>query len=118
MKQLASELGNYRINVNAVMPGVIATGMTSPMLGRAEWQRMLARQTPSGRWGTAQEVAKLVAFLLSADASYINGEGILIDGGSTLHGFPRWYALDYTQENVCDWEALFAEYPYAEDGAS
>jgi NAD(P)-dependent dehydrogenase (short-subunit alcohol dehydrogenase family) len=115
MKQLASELGNYRINVNAVMPGVIATGMTSPMLGRAEWQRMLTRQTPTGRFGTAQEVAKLVAFLLSADASYINGEGILIDGGSTLHGFPRWYALDYTQENVCDWEALFAEYPYAED---
>ena len=65
-----------------------------------------------GRWGKPQDVAKLVAFLLSDDASYINGEGIMIDGGQTLHGFPRWYALDYTKDNVCDWEERFNEYPY------
>jgi len=46
------------------------------------------------------------------DAGYINGEGIMIDGGSTLHGFPRWYALDYSKPQVCDWDALFDEYPY------
>ena len=36
----------------------------------------------------------------------------MIDGGSTLHGFPRWYSLDYSKENACDWDALFDEYPY------
>jgi NAD(P)-dependent dehydrogenase (short-subunit alcohol dehydrogenase family) len=114
MKHLASELGNYRINVNAILPGVIATGMTGPMLERDAWKRMLVRQTPVGRWGEPRDVAKLVAFLLSDDAGYINGEGIMIDGGSTLHGAPRWYSLDYTKENEADWEAMFSEYPYRE----
>jgi NAD(P)-dependent dehydrogenase (short-subunit alcohol dehydrogenase family) len=114
MKHLASELGNYRINCNAVLPGVVETGMTSPMLGKPELQRMLVRQTPVGRWGRPEDVAKLVAFLLSEDAEYINGEGVMIDGGSTLHGFPRWCSLDYTEKNVADWEGLFAEYPYRE----
>lgn len=113
-KHLATELGNYRINVNAIMPGVVETGMTGPMLARPEWRRMLERQTPVGRWGRPLDVAKLVAFLLSEDAEYINGEGIMIDGGSTLHGFPRWYSLDYSKRNVADWEELFAEYPYRE----
>jgi len=36
----------------------------------------------------------------------------MIDGGSTLHAFPRWYALDYTQDQQCDWEQRFADYPY------
>ena len=112
MKHLAAELGNYRINVNAILPGVIETGMTTPMLRDERMQRMLIRETPVGRWGKPQDVAKLVAFLLSDDASYINGEGIMIDGGQTLHGFPRWYALDYTKDNVCDWEERFNEYPY------
>ena len=112
MKHMAAELGNYRINVNAILPGVIETGMTTPMLRDERMQRMLIRETPVGRWGKPQDVAKLAAFLLSDDASYINGEGIMIDGGQTLHGFPRWYALDYTKENVCDWEARFNEYPY------
>ena len=112
MKHMASELGNYRINVNAIQPGVIATGMTAPMLADERIRRMPVRQTPVGRWGEPEDVAKLVAFLLSEDAGYINGEGIMIDGGSTLHGFPRWYALDYSQRNACDWEALFEEYPY------
>ena len=112
MKHMAAELGNYRINVNAILPGVIETGMTTPMLRDERMQRMLIRETPVGRWGKPEDVAKLVAFLLSEDASYINGEGIMIDGGQTLHGFPRWYALDYTKENVCDWEERFNEYPY------
>ncbi len=112
MKHMAAELGNYRINVNAILPGVIETGMTGPMISQEKWQHMLVRQTPVGRWGKPEDVAKLVAFLLSNDAGYINGESVMIDGGSTLHGFPRWYALDYTKQNECDWEALFEEYPY------
>ena len=76
-------------------------------------RRMLVRETPSGRWGEPRDIAKLVTFLLSDDASYINGEDIMIDGGSTLHGAPRWYALDYTKSNTVDWEAHNERYPYA-----
>lgn len=112
-KHLAAELGNYRIGVNAICPGVIATGMTGPMLGNEAWRRMLARETPAGRWGEPRDVAKLVAFLLSDDASYINGEDIMIDGGSTLQGAPRWYSFDYTTTNSIDWDAQFARWPYA-----
>lgn len=113
-KHLASELGNYRINVNAICPGVVESGMTGPMLAKEEWRRMLVRQTPVGRWGRTEDVAKLVAFLLSEDAAYVNGEDIMIDGGSTLHGAPRWYSLDYTQANACDWAAPHRQYPYSE----
>ena len=112
MKHMAAELGNYRINVNAILPGVVETGMTGPMLAEEKWRRMLVRETPVGRWGKPQDIAKLVAFLLSEDAGYINGEGIMIDGGSTLHGYPRWYGLDYTKQNECDWDAVFQHYPY------
>ena len=112
-RHLASELGNYRINVNAICPGVVESAMTGPMLEHEKWQRMLRRETPAGRWGRTEDVAKLVTFLLSADASYINGEDIMIDGGSTLHGAPRWYALDYTKANECDWDAAFGRFPFA-----
>lgn len=113
-KHLAAELGNHRINVNAILPGVVETGMTGPMLSEAKWRRMLERETPVGRWGKPEDVAKLVAFLLSDDAAYINGEDIMIDGGSTLHGAPRWYSLDYSKKNSSDWNAAFSRYPYAE----
>ncbi|MEP9356110.1 SDR family NAD(P)-dependent oxidoreductase [Xanthobacter sp. KR7-65] len=112
MKHLASELGNYRINVNAILPGVIETAITAEKMQHPPVRNMLVRQTPVGRWGSAMDVAKLVAFLLSDDAGYINGEGIMIDGGSTLHGYPRWYALDYTEQNKADWEEMFDQYPY------
>ena len=112
-KHLASELGNYRINVNAICPGVVESGMTGPMLSSDAWRRMLIRETPVGRWGAPRDVAKLVSFLLSDDAGYINGEDIMIDGGSTLGGAPRWYSLDYTKDNVADWDAQNDRYPYS-----
>jgi NAD(P)-dependent dehydrogenase (short-subunit alcohol dehydrogenase family) len=112
-RHMATELGPARIRTNAVLPGVIATDMTAPMLERTRWQNMIARETPVGRAGRPEEVARLVAFLLSEDAGYINGEGIAIDGGSTLHGYPRWFAQDYSTDDVNDWKSRFAEYPYA-----
>jgi NAD(P)-dependent dehydrogenase (short-subunit alcohol dehydrogenase family) len=116
-RHMATELGPARIRTNAVLPGVIATEMTAPMLERTRWQNMIARETPVGRAGRPEEVARLVAFLLSDDAGYINGEGIAIDGGSTLHGYPRWFAQDYSTNDVNDWKSRFAEYPYAPGAA-
>jgi NAD(P)-dependent dehydrogenase (short-subunit alcohol dehydrogenase family) len=112
MQHMASELGTHRIRVNAVMPGVVESPMTAPMLERDHWRRMLEREVPLGRWGQPEEVAKVVGFLLSEYASYVNGTSVLVDGGSTLHASPRWYALDYSLASA-DWEACFAHYPYA-----
>ena len=103
---LASELGNFRIRVNVVMPGVVETGMTAPMLsgpdGEGHLEGLLA-DTPVGRLGLAEDVASLAAFLLSDDAAFITGEDVRIDGGQTIHGHPRWYRTDYRREFETDW---------------
>ncbi len=80
---LASELGEKNIRVNAVIPGLIRTAMTEDFFSdefAAQMEKFLSR-VPLHRAGSADEVAKLVAFLLSEDASYINGDAIFIDGG-------------------------------------
>lgn len=98
---MASELGSHRIRVNCVMPGVVETGMTAPMLqgpegaGHAE---LLLANTPVGRLGVPEDVANLVAFLLSREAGFITGEAVMIDGGQRVHGHPQWYATDYRTE--------------------
>jgi NAD(P)-dependent dehydrogenase (short-subunit alcohol dehydrogenase family) len=104
MVGMASELGSHRIRVNAVMPGVIETGMTAPMLAEPEHREVLLAETPVGRLGLPADVAGTVAFLLSDEASYITGHAVMIDGGSTIHGHPRWFRLDYRDDFVEDWQ--------------
>lgn len=102
-KCMAAELGNSRINVNAINPGPIETDMTKPMLKEPKFQKMLKSTTPLGRWGNPEEVGKLVAFLASDDADFINGQAINIDGGITLPTVPAWFPIDYTKSNEVDW---------------
>lgn len=75
-KSLAMEIGKKRITVNAVAPGFIKTDMT---MGLDETE--LKKLVPLNRFGTAQEVAFAVAFLVSEKASYITGETISVNGG-------------------------------------
>lgn len=75
-KSLAMEIGKKKITVNAVAPGFIKTDMT---MGLDESE--LKKLVPLNRFGTAQEVAYVVAFLASEKASYITGETISINGG-------------------------------------
>ncbi|MEL6459232.1 MAG: SDR family oxidoreductase, partial [Cyanobacteria bacterium J06621_15] len=67
------------IRVNAISPGVIATEMSDEALGDAS--EAIMQQIPMGRLGEPEEIAKVVLFLASDDASYIAGEDLLVDGG-------------------------------------
>ena len=75
-KSLAKELASRNIRVNAVAPGFIRTDMTNG-IDENEWKK----QIPAGRFGEPGEVAALVGFLASEQASYITGEVISINGG-------------------------------------
>lgn len=75
-RSLANEVGRKGITVNSVAPGFIKTDMTED-LNEAE----LKKSIPVGRFGEAEEVADLVAFLASEKSSYITGECISINGG-------------------------------------
>ena len=78
-KALAKELAPRNIRVNAVSPGFITTDMTAHI--PEEMQKKMLAVTPLARLGTAEEVAKAVAFLASTDASYITGEVLKVNGG-------------------------------------
>ncbi|MDP3867548.1 SDR family NAD(P)-dependent oxidoreductase [Phenylobacterium sp.] len=95
VKILASELGAHRIRVNAVLPGVIDTPMTESLMAVEGVRETLTAATPLGRAGLPDDVAQAAAFLCSDAASYVTGTTLLIDGGQTLHGYPRWFSTDH-----------------------
>ncbi|WP_373229529.1 elongation factor P 5-aminopentanone reductase [Cohnella sp.] len=78
-KSMAKELASFGITVNAVAPGAIDTDMLSAF--KAAEREELCREIPIGRLGHADEVAQLVRFLVSDDASYITGQVVGINGG-------------------------------------
>lgn len=75
-KSLAQEVGRSKITVNAVAPGFIKTDMTQDLD-----EKELKRLIPVNRFGTADEVAHAVGFLASAEASYITGQVLSVNGG-------------------------------------
>lgn len=81
-KSLAREVASRNILVNSVAPGFIATDMTS-VLNDAQKEN-ISTQIPLKRMGTAEDVANLVKFLASEEASYITGQVINVDGGMVM----------------------------------
>jgi 3-oxoacyl-[acyl-carrier protein] reductase len=78
-KSLAKEVGSRGITVNAVAPGFIETRLTDVL--PQELKDNLLKNTPLGRFGTPEDIAGAVAFLVSADASFITGHVLTVDGG-------------------------------------
>jgi NAD(P)-dependent dehydrogenase (short-subunit alcohol dehydrogenase family) len=88
MRTLAVELAPRGIRVNAVSPGPIETpmmtklGMPADMLD--DFKVSFAARIPTGRFGTPEEIGNAVAFLGSAEASYITGANLVVDGGRSI----------------------------------
>jgi enoyl-[acyl-carrier protein] reductase III len=86
VRYMAVEFGARGINVNAVNGGIIETASSEYFYnvpGMAPLSAVLPR-IPKGRMGTAQEVADVIAFLLSPAAEYITGQSIVVDGGLSV----------------------------------
>lgn len=84
-KQLAVELGNVNIRVNAVCPGPVETEMAKLVHSvaiRSDYYDTI----PQGRYGTVEEIADAVGFLCSAQASFVNGQYLAVDGGFDASG--------------------------------
>jgi len=78
-RAVARELGSRNITANVVAPGPITTAMTDALSD--DRRQAMTSQVPLGRFGTAEEVAAVVAFLCSDAAGYVNGAVVPVDGG-------------------------------------
>jgi NAD(P)-dependent dehydrogenase (short-subunit alcohol dehydrogenase family) len=78
-KSVARELGRYQINVNVILPGLILTPTISKMAEK--YQNMIIEDTPLKRIGQPEEVAKVIAFLASDEASFVTGAMVEVSGG-------------------------------------
>jgi 3-oxoacyl-[acyl-carrier protein] reductase len=84
---LAIELGPFNVTVNAVAPGYVATPMTAATAERVgvtaeDHQQAVAERTPLRRVAQPEEIASVIAFLASDDASYVSGQTIYVNGGA------------------------------------
>lgn len=81
-KSLARELASRSITVNAVAPGFITTDMTAGL--SEEIKTAIQAQIPMGKTGAPEDIASAVAFLASAEAAYITGQVLCVDGGMAM----------------------------------
>lgn len=91
-KVMAVTLAPHGIRVNAVAPGATQTPLTASNHANLAAQAQMRARTPLGRYAEAEEIASVIAFLASADASYLTGQTLYADGGRT--------ALNYTMPEI------------------
>ncbi|MCB5238674.1 SDR family oxidoreductase [Niallia circulans] len=80
-KALANEWAKENVNVNAIVPGYIATDMNEALLLDETRNKQIFERIPAGRWGTAEDFSGVVVFLASDASNYIHGHLLAVDGG-------------------------------------
>ncbi|MBA9027420.1 SDR family oxidoreductase [Peribacillus huizhouensis] len=80
-KALANEWAKENVNVNAIVPGYIATDMNEALLQDETRNRQILERIPAGRWGQAEDFMGSVVFLASDASNYVHGHLLVVDGG-------------------------------------
>lgn len=96
-QQMSLEWGEFGIRVNTVAPGLIDGGMSAPIFADPDFRRRREEKVPAGRLGTVEDIANAVMFLCSAEADYITGHQLVVDGGvlnSIIANLPRPESVD------------------------
>lgn len=93
-QQMATDFGPSGIRVNAVAPGLIETPLTAERIRTEAWRRhQMIDGCPLRRVGKPEDVARVVRFLASDEASYLTGQTLAVDGGWAIGRYPREEAL-------------------------
>jgi len=80
-KALATELGKYNIQANAIGPGYIETELTAVLAADPEFDSWVKKEVPLGRWGKTEDLIGAAIFLASPASDYVNGHTLYVDGG-------------------------------------
>jgi meso-butanediol dehydrogenase/(S,S)-butanediol dehydrogenase/diacetyl reductase len=84
-RSVADDLAQYNVRVNSVCPGFVDTPMTEDLKEDEEFMAHIENMTPLGRMADPEEIASVVTFLASDEASYVTGVNMPVDGGWTSH---------------------------------
>jgi len=84
VRNAAMDLARHGIRINAVDPGIIDTRLSAALVHDPVAGPEYLKRIPAGRYGTPDDIAKVVLFLASDDAGYMTGEDVIVDGGLTL----------------------------------
>ncbi|WP_145409074.1 SDR family NAD(P)-dependent oxidoreductase [Paenibacillus xylanexedens] len=87
-KNAALELSQYNIRVNAILPGLVLTPLTASLTDVKEINDAYMERIPMKRGGQPEEIAAPAIFLVSEDASYVNGASLIVDGAWAISGYP------------------------------
>lgn len=99
-RQLARELGRFGITVNAIAPGAILSGRAVARFeeGSAEKKKRMLDPIPLGHMGKPEELASVVALLVSRDASFVTGAVIDVNGGKSM----MWVIQPFKSGGYCE----------------
>lgn len=99
-KTLAVEWGNRGVRVNAVAPNGVDTAMIRDGIPPAFLENVMLDRTPQGRLAHPDEIAAVIAFLLSDDAAYVNGAVVEVDGGLTAGFMTHRHGADFGARSI------------------